>query len=279
MIDMRTIIPPHSCTCVSANPALGPLGDLHIYRSPHAEEAVQGFVFAIHGGSWRNGDQHSYDYLWPRLGATGIALVLGTYRKAPASPFPAALNDLTHALHWLKVHGGSHGLDTSRCVLLGASAGGHLAMLLGASANRTSPPLPHIQGIAQYCGIMDLTAQYAWDRMHQSTMTEDFLQGTPEQKPELYRAASPIHQVHTEMPPVWMAHGTEDALVPAEQSRAMALRLRELKQDVIFHEACGLGHVAKETDGRGEFLDPVQLLFEHDLFRFMQKAMRIAPGI
>lgn len=261
------------CRIVPANPEIGELGNIHIWNDAGPGE-LRPFVLGIHGGGWSRGDQKSFDYLWPKLQPLGIAVALVSYRKSGTAPFPAAMDDLIAALAWLKEHGASHGLDVSRCVVFGSSAGGHLAMLLTARAAAEDLPRPVLRGVAQYCGIMDLPAQYEWDAARGTTMTSSFLGGPLEANRGLYEQASPVTHVTTAMPPVWMAHGTADNVVPYAQSLAMVERLREINHDVIFLEARGLGHTMVEIHGKGGAVEPLELLFERDLLRFFQRCFK-----
>jgi len=259
---------------LAANPAIGDRGNLHLYLPENASGAVP-FVFGIHGGSWSHGDQTSYHFLWEIFRPLGIGLVLASYRVAPEHPFPAAYDDLLVALAWLKSEGDEQGLDTSRCLLFGASAGGHLAMLLATRAIAEDHPRPTFCGVAQYCGIMDLTAQEAGEETQGRRMTRNFLATTSADNPELYRAASPLAHVHANMPPVWMAHGSADVTVSFTQSEAMVDRLRLGNQDVIFLEGRDLGHTMREISASGKQVDdPAELLFERDLLRFVQRHTR-----
>lgn len=258
---------------LAANPAIGERGNLHIYIPENASRPVP-FVLGIHGGGWRNGDQTSFNYLTGKLLPLGIGLVLASYRLAPEHPFPAAYDDLLAALAWLKLEGGAQGLDTSRCLLFGSSAGGHLAMLLATRAIGEDRARPTICGVAQYCGSLDLPAQYARDEEQGSRATYDFLAATPTENPDLYRAASPLEHVHSNMPPVWMAHGSTDPLVPLLQSEAMVERLRAKNQDVIFLEARNVGHTMIEISPFGKPVEPLELLFEWDLLRFIQRCFQ-----
>ncbi len=266
------------CHIVSCNPTIGELGNLHIWNDAEPG-TLRPFVLGIHGGGWSGGDQTSFDYMWPKLQPFGIALVLLSYRKSSTDPFPAAIDDLIVALGWLKIHGEAHGLDVSRCVIFGSSAGGHLAMLLAARAIGEDLPRPSLRGVAQYCGIMDVAAQHIWDVGRESKMTEQFLGGPPAQHSELYAQASPIHHVTSGMPPVWMAHGTEDQVVPYAQSIVMVEKLREFNADVIFLEARGLGHTMIECHAKGGAVEPLELLFERDLLRFFQRCFTDPPSL
>lgn len=256
-----------------ANPAIDSRGDIHIYLPQNATQPVP-FVIGIHGGAWKNGDQTSYTYLWPKLQALGIGLVLLSYRVSTQARFPAAYEDLLHSLAWLKEHGSAQQLDTSRSVLFGGSAGGNLVMLLGSRVTAENLPAPQILGIINYCGIMDLVGQFAHDQERGSPMTQDFIGFTPEENPEIYRQASPVQHLHSQMPDVWMAHGNSDPTVPIEQSRAVVKRMRELGLDPIYHEAKGLGHTLREMEINGEAIEPLELLFERDVLRFIQRTFR-----
>lgn len=262
---------------VPINPALGARGDLHIYL-PTGESSAYPFVLGIHGGGWRNGDQTAYNYLAPKLAPLGIALVLVSYRLAPVHPFPAAYEDLLHVLGWLKEHGRKYGLDTEKCFLFGASAGGHLAMLLATRAVKENAPRPVFRGVAQYCGIMDPIEQYFWDEKVKSSMTKEFLPGSPKSAPEIFQSASPLAHLHQDMPPVWMAHGTADRVVPMTQSQAMVDGLRAMGCDVVFLEARGLAHTSREVDASGKPVEPVELLYERDVLRFIERCLLEGRG-
>lgn len=260
---------------LSANPFIGETGDLHVYI-PEGGGPFP-FVIGIHGGAWRNGDQQTYSKLWTKLKPLGLALVLASYRKRHQSPFPAAYDDLVHSLDWLSTNCAKLRLDAGRCVLFGSSAGGHLAMLIGARTTKERLPSPRIRGIVQYCGVMNLVTQYAHDQARGATMTKEFLDGSPEEQSDRYQAASPVAHIHPTMPPVWMAHGRNDGVVPLSQSLEVLEKLRAAGCEVTFHEARGLGHTFREVHYHGEAVEPMELLFERDVLRFMQRTLIPRP--
>ncbi len=267
-------VPDESFAVVPVHPAAGPRGDVHLYL-PEGATAVP-YILGIHGGGWRSGDQSAYAWLWPKIRPLGIGLALASYRLAPEHPFPAAFDDLVAVLAWLRRDGERHRLDPGRCLLFGGSAGGHLAMLLAARATAEGIPSPRLCGVASYCGIMDPKAQHGWDAGRSSPMTHDFLGGSPAEHPARYRSASPLENAHAAMPPVWMAHGSADEVVPATQARAMAERLRALGHDPAHLEARGLRHTMIETceaSEAGEPLEPFEMLFEQDFLRFVRRSL------
>lgn len=248
---------------VEANPSAGTCGQLHLYLPATPSGTVFPFVFGIHGGAWRRGDQRTYTFLPPIFNPSGIAVVLASYRRVPDAAFPTAFEDLRNTLDWLGRHGRAYGLDTSRCLLLGGSAGAHLAMLLATRWQESGLPGDMLRGVAAYCGIMDLTRQYHWDQEHGATMTSDFMGGCPSTFPDRYDAASPLNHAHPNMPPVWMMHGSADVTVPPFQSRLMAEKLAALGCEVHHHELTGVTHALMETGAAAP-----RLLLEDDLLDF-----------
>jgi acetyl esterase/lipase len=252
---------------IQTNPAIGDRGLIHVYGSDPS--SPKPYILAIHGGGWRNGDQTSFAWIWPRVQELGFALVLPSHRLTPEFRFPHAYDDLVHVLAWLRDHGSSEGLDPGRCMLFGSSAGGHWSMLLATRAMKENLPMPRIRGVVNYCGVMDMPSQYAFDIERKTTMVNDFMGATPESDPALYRSASPIYHIHDSMPPVWMAHGTTDGAVPIAQSRDMVHALKAAGNDPIYLEARSLGHTMIEITPDGKILKPQKLLFEEDLLRFI----------
>ncbi|HYF76035.1 MAG TPA: alpha/beta hydrolase [Symbiobacteriaceae bacterium] len=168
-------------------------------------------VLVIHGGAWRSGDRKQLPRLNRYLTARGFATAAINYRLAPAHRFPAALEDVTAAVAYLKTHAGEHGIDPSRIVLLGRSAGGHLAVVAAFTLRD-----PVIRGAVSFYGPFGL--EWGWDKdckvLDVKTVMGDFLGGGPRDVPEAYRAASPYRLIHPDTPPVLMIQGEADVMVP-----------------------------------------------------------------
>jgi len=256
---------------LQTNPAIGERGIIHVYGADPA--TPRAYVLGIHGGGWKQGDQTSFAWIWPRIQALEVALVLPSYRLAPTFRFPCAYDDLVHLLAWLRDNGASHGLDASRCLLFGSSAGGHLAMLLATRAMRENHPMPVLKGVVNYCGPMDLSAQHRFDVERGTSLVQDFLGDCPKNNPSIYRTASPMDHIHAQVPPVWMAHGTIDDVVPIAQSRDMVRALAAAGCDPVYLETPGVGHTMVAVGSDGKALDPQELLFEEDVLRFVNQVL------
>src|SRR5688572_20101309 len=83
----------------------------------------------VHGGAWRGGSRAN-----PPLGFLvdqGYAVASVDYRLSPVARFPAQVHDIKAAIRYLRARESEHGYDARRVAILGSSAGGHLAALVG----------------------------------------------------------------------------------------------------------------------------------------------------
>ena len=251
-------------TEIQINPSIGESGVISI-RLPDGEGPPHPFLLGIHGGGWQEGDRRSYNWCWARVQPLQVGLVLCTHRPASQARFPAAYDDLVHLLRWLNQHGLEHGLDPTRCALYGCSSGGHLVSLLGTRATEEEKEILPIRALASYAGIMDVASWHA--ELAFKKTPADFMGATPEEDPESYRLASPLRHLHDGVPPFWMAHGTQDEIVPVSQPRRMFAALNSAGYRPILLEAEGVGHFgmnAASPDEEKEFI------FESDLFDFFR---------
>jgi acetyl esterase/lipase len=85
----------------------------------------------VHGGGFREGSKEQMASLCALYAQAGFAAATINYRLAPAHPFPAALEDTTHAVAWLRGQAAVQGFDPRKIVLIGYSAGANLALMVG----------------------------------------------------------------------------------------------------------------------------------------------------
>lgn len=112
---------------------------LDIHRPAAADDAPRPVLVMIHGGGWRAGDKAAGGVVAPKapwLIAEGWIMVSVNYRLSPAVQHPAHVDDVAHAIAWVGREIGRFGGDPERLVLMGHSAGGHLAALAAADAER-----------------------------------------------------------------------------------------------------------------------------------------------
>ena len=211
----------------------------------------------LHGGGWLRGsrkvftpgisDAQSFD----RIVAAGFAVASCEYRLSGEARFPAQLDDVDAALAWLHAHGAEHGVDASRIVLWGVSAGATLAALTGLCAATTCA--------ASWTGSAPPTCSRWPSTTWASRRTRRARRGgsalPAAELPDAARAASPTLQVHAGAPPFHISHGTADEHVPFAQSEALAAALRAVGADVEFHPVPGGRHFWQGLDDTAPVFD------------------------
>jgi acetyl esterase len=115
---------------------------LRLYRP----DRPAGVAVVFHGGGWMVASRDSFDATSRHLALdSGLAVVSVEYRLAPEHPFPAALEDAWTATRWVAENGKALGVDTSRLVVLGESAGGNLAAVVALMARDAGSPKIFLQ--------------------------------------------------------------------------------------------------------------------------------------
>lgn len=97
-----------------------------LYRGPGADPGA--CVVYVHGGGMIMGTLDGYDSRCARYATlAGVPVISVDYRLAPEHPFPAAVDDVTDAVHWVASRADDTGIDPGRIVIAGDSAGGGIA--------------------------------------------------------------------------------------------------------------------------------------------------------
>jgi acetyl esterase/lipase len=183
-------------------------------------------IVVIHGGGWRGGDPTQLPDLNYYLSEQGYAVASISYRLAPEHQFPAAYEDVCAAIEFLKQHAGEYNINANRIVLLGRSAGGHLALL---AAYRNNDP--SIRGVVAFYPPTDMHFGFANPGnprvLDSDCILRSFLGGSPTDVSDQYDAASPITFVGPDTPPTLLIHGTTDELVWCVNSQRLARQLAQ----------------------------------------------------
>jgi acetyl esterase/lipase len=184
----------------------------------------------IYGGGWVNGSKGSVTLAPLPYLSKGMNVVNINYRLAGDSPAPAAVEDCRCALRWIYRHAKDYGFDTSKIVVAGESAGGHLALITGmleasagfdneCPAEEGEPPLK-AAAIVSYSGPTDVAELL--EGSYQRWFALKWFGSRPDRM-DLARRLSPVNYVRAGLPPIIQAHGDSDPHVPYEQ----AVRLHE----------------------------------------------------
>jgi len=195
-----------------------------IHLDVHVPEGVTRppLVVWIHGGGWEVGDKSKCRSCW--LLHKGYAVASINYRLSPNPPFPAQIHDCKAAIRWLRANQQRLGYDASRIAVAGSSAGGHLAALLATSGDIAElegvvggnlEESSRVQMAVTISGFSDLATSYA---SVDDIRIVRLIGGTPEERPEQSRLASPVHFVGPGDAPLLLIHGEKDPIVDPKQA-------------------------------------------------------------
>ncbi len=175
-------------------------------------------VVLLHGGYWL--PQYAADLMEPmaeRLTGLGLATWNVEYRRTGAGGgYPDTLLDVASAIDRLSEDDLPASI-TENVVLLGHSAGGHLAVWAASRTTRTPGGAPRVvpRSAISLSGILDLTVAAGDPRS--TELVSAFIGGLPADRPEQYALADPALLLPAACR-VWAAHADNDGVVPLEQS-------------------------------------------------------------
>jgi acetyl esterase/lipase len=241
-------MPRSEATTLSFTPALRYAtraeGDLllDVLAPPRADDAPsRPVVIFLHGGGWHEGDRGAALHPWlnPLLASRGFVTIAPTYRLSGSAPWPAQIDDVTDAVGWAREHAAEFGGDPERIGIWGFSAGAHLAALV--ALQKDSP----LRAVALAAGPSDLRDSPT-DAANEVTR----LLGHPGTEVQLAEL-SPVCHVRATPPPMLIAHGTLDEVVPFPQALALRDALRAAGGDVEWHPIEGGSHAWADTPVAG----------------------------
>lgn len=185
-------------------------------------------VVMIHGGGWDNGDCRQLPELNHHLARRGYAVAAVSYRLAPGTVWPGQADDIATAITYLKTHAGELGIDPTRLVLMGRSAGGQLATAIAYGRSDAA-----VRGTVSFYGPHDQV--FAWglsredDILNAMKLLRQYLGGTPETAAEAYQTASGYLIVNeANAVPTLLVHGFQDSMVWHKQSERLHAKLNAL---------------------------------------------------
>ncbi len=205
-------------------------------------------IICFHGGGWATGNKH-HDLFCKPLTEKGFAIASVQYRLSPQGKFPSQLRDIRGAARYLVDHATELRLDPQKFGAAGASAGGHLALLLANSQNQQFPqvatlPPDTIKAVCALYPPTDLVRIIPKNnRGRLDNLVAFLLGGTVNDRLARAQEGSPINYVSPDSPPTIFVHGDKDGLVPIDQSETMvkALRSQGVEAFLVIYQGAGHG--------------------------------------
>ena len=219
----------------------------------------------LHGGGYELGSLRSDGELAARLArASGMRVLFPEYRLAPEHPFPAAIDDVLAAWHWLRT---DQDLSAGSIAVAGDSAGGGLTVALLVATRDAGQALPAAAVLMS--PTVDLTSSGAsmteraeQDPVSTPAMLRQFAAGYLAGADPKTPLASPLFASLSGLPPLLIQVGTADLLL--SDSERLATAAAQAGVDVILEIGEGLPHVyqillgtpeaAEATEQIGRFL-------------------------
>jgi acetyl esterase/lipase len=226
-----------------------PLQKMDMYLPANGSTATTKVIIALHGGGWREGDKidlqnfagiNFIDTLKKRLPDYAIFNVNYRLSNGITNLFPTQENDVKAALQFIFSKSAEY-LISNKYVLIGASAGAHLAMLQGYKYDVPVKP----KAIISFFGPGNLTEMYnnpAGGITGISTILALTIGKTPVQDTALYSSSSPATFINNTSPPTILFHGGADPLINPSQSLAIKNKLASAGVATDYTLYPGKGH-------------------------------------
>ena len=241
-------------------------------------------VLVVSGGFFSAHESIRPAFAQPLLsrGYTVFAVVHGSQ---PRFQVTEIVEDMNRAVRFIRHHAKDYGIDPERVGVTGASAGGHLSLMLGTAGSAGDPnamdPIARVSSRVQAVACFFPPTDFlnygtqgrelirAMDHNRPFRAAFDYREADkqsnvweritdPEKLRQIARAISPIYHVSADDPPTLIIHGDKDELVPLQQSETFVDKLKGAGVEtklVVKKPGHGWFDVAKDVDQFGDWFD------------------------
>ena len=216
--------------------------EVDIYR-PADQQGPLPLLHYIHGGGWRVSNRQRAPRetrawtptLFEQMVDAGFVVAASDYRFSGEALYPAAIEDTTDAVRWLRANADRYGIDPTKVVLFGQSGGGYLSLAVGLSQE-----IEPVQGVVAWYPLTDFSALSDDDPA--SNFPSLWLGGPLGSVPDLVEQARLPRLARGDAPPILLQHGTVDTMAPFDQSVRMHAALVAAGARVEFDRFEGADH-------------------------------------
>jgi acetyl esterase/lipase len=212
---------------------------------PEPSVATKAAVVVFHGGAWMFGDKSEMREVCQSFAKQGILAAAVQYRLAPKTRWPGFYDDGQTAVRYLRENAAKYRIDPKRIGACGASAGGHVALLLGFTDTRDPKPKEYprqssrVSAVIDVFGPSDMTRDYpkSYDMLFMAILGKPRAEASAE-----ITAASPVSFIDRRAAPVFIIHGKADPMVPVAQSQWLEQKLKSNGTQCVCRYIDGLKH-------------------------------------
>ena len=262
--------------------------DLYIPKNRSAG-TLSPAVLLIHGGGWTGGDKRQAREI--EIGSTlaenGFVAASINYALKSAGKYPINLQDCKNGIRYLRVHAKELGIDPNKIAVLGGSAGGHLALMLGYTSRDSSlaPTSPYpdvadnVSAVIDMYGVTDIGNRKKTDK--EGNPQE--LRGVDPQVKKIFgetegewKKASPTSYVRKDVPPTLILQGKRDTTVDRDQSQSLydALIKAGAVTEIIYLDKAG--HTFSFKYAAAKAKKPLERDIGPEVIAFLKKHLGIS---
>jgi len=245
-------------------------------------------VILIHGGGWTKGDKRQAREIeiGMTLAESGFVAASINYDLTPSGKYPANLKDCKNAVRFLRTNSKLYGIDPDKIAVLGGSAGGHLALMVGYTGDDPSlaPKTPYsgvsdrVGAVVDMYGVSDIPNRKKTD----ADGTPGELIGIDELIQLMFgdaqaaKVASPINHISPQCPPTIILQGKKDKSVDRDQSITLhdALQKAGVQTQIILLEKAAHSFSFKYANAKNK--KPLERDNGPDVLAFLKKALGVS---
>jgi len=200
----------------------------HLYYCPPKGKNIQQSIIFFHGGGWMFGGPKGFWHVASVLLEQGYTVFMVGHRKVPFHNYEPLAADVSNAIAQIKTISKEEGIAHYPTILGGMSSGGHLV-----ASYYFEKKLIDIKALLLIAAPLDL------DQMQWSPPLYGL---TGSRKQALYKRANTINHLFESDLPVFLCHGTNDAIVEVESSQSFQNQYSALNPNFEYREIKGIGH-------------------------------------
>jgi pectinesterase len=199
-------------------------------------------IMIIHGGGWRSGNRTQHYPLAQQLAHLGYVCFTPEYRLSTEALYPAAVNDLKAAIRWIHANRKKYGVDTAKIAVLGFSAGGQLAALLGTTVGNAKfegsecnmKRSSAVQAIVDLDGTLSFVHPESGegDDSKRTSAATYWFGYSKKENPELWKEASPLTYVNKFTPPTLFINSSVDRMHAGRTDYVEVLKSNNIYSEV-----------------------------------------------
>lgn len=188
--------------------------ELHLDAYFYTEKKKNPAVIMIHGGGWRSGNKSHMQVMAQEIASKGFSCFPIEYRLSLEAKYPNAIFDVKNAIKFIKDNAKKFNVDPNKIVVLGCSAGGQMAALIGTTNNDVTFEDPKFKSksSSKVNAIINIDGILAFKHpeSQEGEMASFWLQGSYEENPENWHNASALSHTDKNTPPVLFINSSFD---------------------------------------------------------------------